>query len=211
MPTPSPAVPSGAEKLNEKEKNALAENSRKINEASAASGAEKKCGIEGCNKPRCDYAINGKCTKGLLKYNKKHHNTTCHHGDCLPPAGEESNQTRMTDLAQRGDHAEKKQHKMYTVRQVLDSLYYEEVDHDGDDDGFVYLTSTLDGSGTKISKENLRGTLALARSDERRLVREAVGKIPVSILATEGYELGFTHGVAQSLSSIDSLADSTKV
>jgi hypothetical protein len=47
-------------------------------------------------------------------------------------------------------HEEKKEPKKYTVEEVLNSLYFEEVDSAGDYDGYLHITSTLDGNGTKI-------------------------------------------------------------
>jgi len=51
---------------------------------------------------------------------------------------------------------EKKEATKHTVREVLDSLYFETVDHDGDSLGFLHLTSDLDGSGTKIELAKIK-------------------------------------------------------
>lgn len=58
-----------------------------------------------------------------------------------------------------------KTERKYTVREVLDSLSFEEVDHDGDFDGYIHLTSDLDGSGTQINMSKLT-TYGNARYDE---------------------------------------------
>lgn len=47
----------------------------------------------------------------------------------------------------------------YTVREVLDSLYFEVVDHDSDFDGFIHLTSDLNGLGFKIKIADLKNLL----------------------------------------------------
>lgn len=49
--------------------------------------------------------------------------------------------------------------KKYSVREVLDSLSYEVVDHDGNYDGFVHVSSDINGMEIKISVESLRKQL----------------------------------------------------
>lgn len=55
----------------------------------------------------------------------------------------------------------------YTVREVLDSLCFEEVDHDEDFDGFIHITSDLDGSGTKLEMSRLTTLITKVREEVR--------------------------------------------
>lgn len=51
--------------------------------------------------------------------------------------------------------SEGKQVKKYTVQEVLGSLYWETVDADGDRTGYMYITSTINGSQIKIEIDRL--------------------------------------------------------
>ena len=50
---------------------------------------------------------------------------------------------------------EPEEKRKYTVREVLDSLYWETVDEEDDYDGYLHLTSVLGGEGLKLELKDL--------------------------------------------------------
>ena len=50
--------------------------------------------------------------------------------------------------------------KRHSVRKILDSLYWKVVDADGDYDGYLHFTSVIDGSGLRVSINEIFDALA---------------------------------------------------
>ena len=91
--------------------------------------------------------------------------------------------------------------KKYTVREVLDSLYFEEVNADDDFDGFIHITSELNGAGTKIEMNKLDILSKVRLEAKKEAIEEYLaseeGKVyqDYETLKKQAYQEGLKAGV----------------
>jgi hypothetical protein len=229
MPTPSPAVPSGAEK-NPKSDCCNAEVRHQNNDSMYCNKcgdecdfakAEKKC--EKCGKIRCQQLIiAGACTISVGDGEEFYyaHTVAFCHGDCLPPCKTCDGTKSLCSYHKgfSGGKCDGLNDALCAAVPCPDCLppagegelpeFILKNDCEIDEDRYCIV------HGDKlptVCNTKIQCDLALARSDERRLVREAVEKqlawLRDNRLGSDDYRKGFE----VALSSIDSLADSPKV